>query len=204
MTFLQFVFYIFSLAAIASGMMVVASKNPVHSVLFLVFTFVAMSGVWILLNAEFLALILVLVYVGAVMTLFLFVVMMLSMNIVSVKEGFVRYLPLGLLIVFLVVGVIMMVVAREQLGLSAMPAPNPKPADYSNVVELGSVLYTQYVFAFEIAAVLLLTAIVAAITLTHRERKDHKSQTVGKQIAVSKKDRLRIVDLPSEKKSKPI
>lgn len=198
MTFLQLVFYAFSAVAVVSGTMVVASKNPVHSALFLVLTFIAMAGVWVLLQAEFLALVLVLVYVGAVMTLFLFVVMMLSVGQVRLSEGFVRYLPLGMFIVLIVVGILSFIIGPHRFGLTHVPAPASLPSDYSNIADLGSVIYTNYAFPFEIAAVLLLTAIVAAITLTHGKGKKHKKQSASAQIAVQAKDRVRLVSMPSE------
>ncbi len=200
MTALQIIFYIFAATAVFSALMVVAAKNPVHGVLFLVLAFCASAGIWMLLNAEFLSLILVLVYVGAVMTLFLFVVMMLSVRIVSAQEGFVRYLPFAALIVLLVVGLIVTVVSPDHFGLASVPVPASHSADYNNVAELGSVLYTDYVYPFEIAAVLLLTAIVAAIALTHRRPEGRKSQNATDQIAVRRDQRVRLIQMPSEKK----
>jgi NADH-quinone oxidoreductase subunit J len=202
MTFLQIIFYAFSALAIFSGTMVVASSNPVRGALFLVLTFFAMAGLWMLMHAEFLALILVLVYVGAVMTLFLFVVMMLTVDRLSLREGFVRYMPFAVLVTVLVVGLMVMVVNPSRFGLDALPQP-VEPADYNNIASLGMVLYTQYAYPFEIAAVILLTAIVAAITLTHGRRKKHKTQNIQKQIAVKAKDRFRLVNMPSESKPKP-
>ena len=200
MSILQLIFYAFGATAIVSALMVISVKNAVHGVLFLVLTFFASAGIWMLLDAEFLSLILVLVYVGAVMTLFLFVVMMLSMRIVSVQEGFVRYLPFVALIVLLVTGMIAVAVSPTHFGLMAVPAPTGHPPDYSNIMELGSVLYTDYAFPFEVAAVLLLTGIVAAIALTHRPPHQRKSQIVSQQIAVKRNDRVRLIKMPSEKK----
>jgi len=202
MTVLQFIFYAFSGIAVFSGMLVVGSTNPVRGALFLVLTFFAMSGLWILLHAEFLALILVLVYVGAVMTLFLFVVMMLSINRVSRQEGFVSYLPLCIVMVLTIVGLIIMVVGPKQYGLAQIALPVLSD-DVNNMASLGAVLYTEYAFPFEVAAVLLLTGIVAAISLTHSPGKKHKSQRVSAQIAVNSRDRVRLVDLPSSPKAKP-
>src|SRR5579862_3011080 len=189
MTLVQLVFYVFSAIAIFSGLMVVVVRNPVHSVLFLVLTFFSMAGVWILLRAEFLALILVLVYVGAVMTLFLFVVMMLSINQVSEREGFVKYLPWAALMMLVITGMIVVVVGPEHFGLTQMPAPPPEGANFNNIANLRAVLYTDYAYAFEIAAVILLAGIVAAIGLAHREPRDRKSQTIEKQIAVRPSER---------------
>jgi|SRR5579872_3139946 len=200
MTALQIIFYVFAATAVLSALMVIAVKSPVHGVLFLVLTFFASAGIWMLLNAEFLSLILVLVYVGAVMTLFLFVVMMLSMKIVSAQEGFVRYLPFAALIVLLIVGLIIMAVNPDHFGLANVPLPAAKSSDYSNIADLGSVLYTNYAYPFEIAAVLLLTAIVAAIALTHRKPSGRKSQIASQQIAVRRDQRVRLIKMPSEKK----
>lgn len=200
MTALQIIFYVFASTAVLSALCVIASKNPVHGVLFLVMTFFASAGIWMLLSAEFLSLILVLVYVGAVMTLFLFVVMMLSIKVINVQEGFVRYLPFVVLIVLLVVGLIVMAVSPNHFGLLNVPSPTPVTADYSNIADLGSVLYTDYAYPFEIAAVLLLTAIVAAIALTHRKPEGRKSQISSEQIAVRRDERVRLVNMQSEKK----
>lgn len=203
MTITQIIFYAFSTVAIFSGLMVVISSNPVRGALFLVLTFFAMSGIWLLLQAEFLALILVLVYVGAVMTLFLFVVMMLRVNVVSLREGFVRYLPFAALMLLLLTGLSIMVVGPERFGLSAMPVPALKSSGYSNITDLGMVLYTDYVYPFEISAVMLLTAIVAAISLSHRKPKGRKSQNISEQISVRRNDRVRLLQVPTEKKIKP-
>ncbi len=200
MTFYQLIFYAFSTVAVLSALMVVASNNPVRGALFLVLTFFAMSGVWLLLHAEFLALILVLVYVGAVMTLFLFVVMMLRINVVGMFEGFVRYFPLALLAIILISGISMMVIGPARFGLASMPAPSIKPADFSNIIDIGMVLYTDYAYPFEISAVMLLTAIVAAIGLSHRKPKNRKSQDPSQQISVVAKDRIKLLNMASEKK----
>lgn len=200
MTALQIIFYVFAATAVFSALCVVAVRNAVHGVLFLVLAFFASAGIWMLLNAEFLSLILVLVYVGAVMTLFLFVVMMLSMKIENLQEGFVRYMPLVALIVLLVVGLIVMAVSPNHFGLGMISAPAPLPSDYNNVADLGSVLYTEYAYPFEVAAVLLLTAIVAAIALTHRKPEGRKSQIASNQIAVQRNQRVRLIKMPSEKK----
>lgn len=202
MTALQMIFYLFSAMALVSGLMVVISRNPVHAALFLVLTFVASAGLWMLLQAEFLALILVLVYVGAVMTLFLFVVMMLSMQGVMRFETFVRYLPISIVILFSIIGLIIIAIDPEKLGL-IYQAPALKPANYNNISSLGLELYTRYAFPFEVAAALLLSAIIAAIGLTHRPPMDRKVQKESAQIAVQKKDRVRLIKMPSEKK-KPI
>jgi NADH-quinone oxidoreductase subunit J len=204
MTMVQLIFYAFSAVAIFSGMMVVASANTVRGALFLVLTFFAMAGIWILLHAEFLALILVLVYVGAVMTLFLFVVMMLSVNRVSKREGFVRYFPVALLIVLMVMGIALLKLGPAHFGLAIIPQPAPEAANFSNTASLGDVLYTHYVYPFEIAAVLLLTAIVAAISLTHEPRKRRASQNITRQHEADPKNRLRMVSMPSATKISPV
>lgn len=203
MTILHLIFYAFAFVAVCSGMMVVLSTNPVRSVLFLVLTFFATAGIWIILHAEFLALILVLVYVGAVMTLFLFIVMMLSLDLEKFRESFVRYLPFGIVVVALILAMIVMVVGPKHFGLAQMPSPGLKSEDYSNLTDLGLVLYTNYVYPFEIAAVLLLTAIIAAISLTHRKPKHRKVQNISDQISVRREDRIRVLKIPAEKKMKP-
>lgn len=201
MTFYQLIFYGFSTVAAFSALMVVASNNPVRGALFLVLTFFAMSGIWLLLRAEFLALILVLVYVGAVMTLFLFVVMMLRVNVVGLFEGFVRYFPLALLVVIVISGISIMVIGPERFSLANIPAPGIKPDDFNNIKEIGMVLYTDYAYPFEISAVMLLTAIIAAIGLSHRKPKNRKSQDPSQQIAVVAKNRIKLLHMASEKKS---
>jgi NADH-quinone oxidoreductase subunit J len=196
----EIIFYTLSTVAIVSALMVVSSKNTVRGVLFLVLTFFCMAGLWLLLRAEFLALVLVLVYVGAVMTLFLFVVMMLNIDRLGSREGFVRYLPLGLIVILSIVSLIVMVVGPGRFGLLQMPLPAPEALNYSNTESLGDLLYTHYAYPFEVAAVLLLTAIIAAISLAHRVIKPHKTQRISAQVGVRAKDRLRIVNMPSESK----
>lgn len=198
MTFIHIIFYGFSILAIASGLMVVTARNSMHSVLFLVLAFFAMAGLWVLLDAEFLALILVLVYVGAVMTLFLFVVMMLNVDIEPSRESFVRYLPIAALIVAAVIGISIFVLNPERFSLLRFPAPVPLPADYSNTADLGSVLYTSYAYPFEVAGTLLLAAIIAAITLSHHKPKNRKIQSVSKQVARKAQDSVKLLNLPSE------
>ena len=192
------IFYIFAVLTVVSATSVVTVRNPVHAALFLVFTFFSSAVIWMSLEAEFLAISLVLVYVGAVMVLFVFVVMMLDINIARLREGFVRYLPLGLLVAAVMLGMMLSVVTSDVFVLDAGGEPPPRPADYSNTEALGGVLYTDYVFAFEIAAVILLVAIVAAISLTMRKRPQTKYQDPSSQIKVRKADRLRIVKMPAE------
>ncbi|MEL5850235.1 MAG: NADH-quinone oxidoreductase subunit J [Candidatus Igneacidithiobacillus chanchocoensis] len=186
-------FYVFSAVLLLSALLVITARNPVYSALYLVLAFFNAAALFLLLGAEFLGLILILVYVGAVMVLFLFVVMMLDINLTRLKEGFLRYLPLGLAVA--IVGVLEMVSVFWVAPLGRVPAPGPIPADADNTRALGQLLYTHYLYPFEIAAVILLVAIIAAIALTLRRRPDTKSQAVGRQVAVVVKDRLRMVDL---------
>ena len=201
MSFQDIIFYVFSAILIASALGVITFRNPVYSALLLVLSFITCAGLWLLLEAEFLAITLVLVYVGAVMVLFLFVVMMLDINLVKLREGFWKWFPFGGLIALVMVIEISMVLMGKYFGLDEMPNPQPHAADYSNTKELGRLIYTEYVYAFELAAVLLLIAMVSAIALTLRHREDKKVLDPGKQISVQKKDRLRIVSMPAEKKN---
>jgi len=199
MGFEKFLFYVFALVTVGAAGMVITRRNPVHAVLYLVLAFVASAGLWLLLEAEFLAITLVLVYVGAVMVLFLFVVMMLDVEIAALKAQFIRYLPVGLLIAVVMLLEIFLVVGPANFGLEHFAKPAAKAADYSNTEELGMVLYTVYMYPFEIAAVILLVAIVAAIRLTLRRRPDTKYEDPSKQVRVRKgPDRIRIVKMPSE------
>ena len=170
MSFPDIIFYFFSAVLVASGLGVITARNPVHAALLLVLAFFASSGLWLLLEAEFLAITLVLVYVGAVMVLFLFVVMMLDINLDQLREGFWKWFPFGALIALLMAGEMTLVLMNDQFGSSGMPAPPARAADYSNTKELGRLIYTEYVYAFELAAVILLLAMVAAISLTLRQR----------------------------------
>ena len=192
------IFYFFGTVLVGGAIGVIASRNPVHSAMFLVLCFFASAFLWMLLEAEFLAIVLVLVYVGAVMVLFLFVVMMLDVGSDRLRGGFTRYAPLGLAVVALVVAMLGVVVWRGDGGLGMREAPPRAPADFSNTEALGAVLYTEYVYAFELAAVLLLVAIVAAITLTMRKRPGLKYQDVSRQVAVRREDRVRIVRMDAE------
>ncbi|MFM1887564.1 MAG: hypothetical protein RL026_2721 [Pseudomonadota bacterium] len=196
----QILFYAFALVLLASALGVITARNPVHSALSLVLAFFTSASLWLLIDAEFLAIVLVLVYVGAVMVLFLFVVMMLDINIETVRKGFTRHAWLGWLTTLAIVGEIVGVVAVRQLGIDATQAPQPLAADHSNTAELGAVLYTKYVYAFELAAVLLLVAIVAAIVLTMRKRQGLKVQDVAAQVAVRREDRVRVVKMDAEKR----
>lgn len=213
----QVIFYIFAALAIFSALMVVTQNNPVRCVLFLVLTFFASAVLWILVSAEFLALILILVYVGAVMTLFLFVVMMLNIDVESMKSHFVRYLPFGLIIVAFLTGLLLIALpdnlfktAVEQTPVTSAIVDDfneydevvAQPAKaLSNTEAIGRVLYTDYVFAFELAAVLLLVAIIAAITLAHRNIIRSKRQSIVSQIMTDRNDRIELIAMKSEKQS---
>jgi len=200
MNFQTFVFYFFSAILIFAAVRVITTRNPVHSALFLVLAFFTAAGLWVMLEAEFLAITLVLVYVGAVMVLFMFVVMMLDINLDQLREGFWDYLPLAAVVVVLMVMEMAIVLGGKYFGLAGMPDPRAHAAGYSNTKELGRLLYTQYVYPFEIAAVILLVAIVAAIALTMRRRKDSKYQNPAQQIAVRREDRVRLVSMKTEKR----
>jgi len=194
------VFYFFATLTIIAAGAVITARNPVHAALSLVLTFFSSAFIWMLLEAEFLAITLVLVYVGAVMVLFLFVVMMLDINIARIREGFIKFLPVGIALALIMFGLIYYVVSGDQFSLESMAAPVAKAADYSNTKALGMVLYTEYVFAFEIAAVILLVAIIAAISLTLRRRPGTRYQNPSEQMKVQKQDRLRIIKMEAEKK----
>jgi NADH-quinone oxidoreductase subunit J len=190
---LQIIFYAFAAIAVISATLVISARNPMRSVLALVVTFFAMAGIWMMLRAEFLSIILVLVYVGAVMTLFLFVVMMLNIRKETVKRGWVKYFPFALIVVLAIVGLTIAGIGPETFGLSRMPIPDEVGANYNNAKQLGQVLYTNYVLPFELAGVLLLAAIIAAITLAHRPPQKRKAQDPAQQVAVTASDRLRII-----------
>ncbi len=191
--FVQVLFYVFSTILVAAALGVIVARNPVYSALSLVLAFFTSAALWLLIEAEFLAIVLVLVYVGAVMVLFLFVVMMLDINVEELKRGFTRYAWLGWVVSLLVIGQMVAVFGARSFGIDTGIAVVRQGADHSNTRELGEVLYTQYVYPFELAAVLLLVAIVAAIALTMRRRPGLKPQDVAKQVAVRREDRVRIV-----------
>ena len=192
------VFWLFASVLVIAAVCVITARNPVHSALFLVLSFFTAAALWMLLRAEFLAIALVLVYVGAVMVLFLFVVMMLDINLAKLREGFWSYLPLGGLVALLLVLEMAFVLLGNYYGSGMEPASLPQ--GYSNTKELGRLLYTVYVYPFEIAAAILLVAIVAAIALTLRQRKTSKHQDPAQQIRVRRQDRVRMVSMPSEKR----
>jgi NADH-quinone oxidoreductase subunit J len=192
------VFYSFGAVLLLSGLLVITARNPVHGVLFLVLAFFTAAAIWLLLRAEFLAIALVVVYVGAVMVLFLFVVMMLDINLERIREGFWRNIWLALAVGLIMVAEMVFVIAGRYFDVTAA-APRVLPPDYSNTRELGRILYTDYAFAFEIAAVVLLVAIIAAISLTLRSRKDSRHQDPAAQVRARREDRVRLVSMPSEK-----
>jgi NADH-quinone oxidoreductase subunit J len=192
-----FIFYAFAFVLLAASLAVILVRNPVHAALFLVLAFVTAAGLWLLLYAEFLAMTLVLVYVGAVMVLFLFVVMMLDINIDKLREGFWGNLPLAALVGILMAGEMVLLLMRGFAGETVV-SPGAPPPGFSNTKALGQVIYTDYVFAFEIAAVILLVAIVAAIAITLRTRKETKYQHPSEQLAVRASDRLKVVKMKAE------
>jgi len=201
MLFHSILFYVFAAVMFGAALGVIFSRNPVHSVMLLVLTFFQAAVLWLMAEAEFLAIVLVLVYVGAVMVLFLFVVMMLEVDVEAAKRGVSRYAPLGVgLALLMVIELIQVIWLRSREGdiASGFAAT---PEGYSNTEALGAVLYTEHVYAFEIAAVILLLAIVAAITLTMRKRPGLKVQDISAQVAVRAKDRIRVVKMDAEKKS---
>ena len=195
----QIIFYAFSAILLFAATMVITVRNPVRAALFLILAFFTSSGIWLLLEAEFLALTLVLVYVGAVMVLFLFVVMMLDIDLAPLQEGFTKYLPLGILVAALITIEMIAVLGAAHFGLDIIPSPEPQHDGYSNTKALGLLLYTVYVYPFEIASVILTVAIVAAITLTLRTKKS-KFQDIDKQIKVQAKDRVRIIKMDAVKR----
>lgn len=190
-------FYAFAGLLVVSALGVITARNPVHAALYLVFAFFNSAVIWMLMEAEFLAIILVLVYVGAVMVLFLFVVMMLDVNLAELRAGFARHAPLGIIIALIVVAEIASVVVVKSLGLSDQPVTTV--ATVNNTEALGKLLYSEYLYPFELAAVLLLVAIVAAIVLTMRHRPGHKVQDIAAQVSVRAQDRIRIVKMPAER-----
>ena len=198
MEFSTFTFYVFAAIMLFAALRVITAKNPVHAALFLALAFFSASGLWFLLQAEFLAIILIMVYVGAVMVLFLFVVMMLDIDVVRLRHRFWSYLPLGALIGVLMVVEMAMVLGGKYFSIEALPGQN-YPAGYSNIKELGRLLYTEYVYPFELASIVLLVGIIAAVLLTLRRRKDTKYQDPAKQIALKREESVRLVSMPAEK-----
>jgi NADH-quinone oxidoreductase subunit J len=198
---IQTLFYLFGAILVAAAVVVISARNPVYSALALVMCFVTSAAIWLLVEAEFLAVVLVLVYVGAVMVLFLFVVMMLDIDLEELRKGFTRFAWLGWLTALaLILEIAGVVWAKGGLGIDASHGGTAGAADYSNTLALGSILYTQYAYPLELAAMLLLVAIVAAISLTMRHRAGLKHQDVSAQVAVQAKDRVRLIKMPAEKR----
>ena len=194
-------FYTFATILVAAGVGVITTRNPVYAALSLILCFFTSAVLWLLIEAEFLAIVLVLVYVGAVMVLFLFVVMMLDINIEQLRKEFVGYWPLTVAVAGFVVFAMINVIVVKHLGGAALKTAPVIAADYSNTRDLGVQLFTRYAYPAQIAAVILLVASVAAIVLTLRQRKGHKPQDIAKQVAVRAKDRVRVIKMTSEKKS---
>jgi NADH-quinone oxidoreductase subunit J len=200
MTFTTFVFYFLSAILVFAGLRVITARNPVHAAMFLVLAFFTAAGIWLLLQAEFLAITLVLVYVGAVMVLFLFVVMMLDINLERLRQGFWSYLPLGAIIGVAMAFEMAVVLGGRYFGLEGAPGPAPAVANYSNTRELGRLLFTEYVYPFELASLILLVGLIAAIVLTLRKRDDgNKAVDPAAQVRVKAADRMRVVSMPAEK-----
>jgi NADH-quinone oxidoreductase subunit J len=193
------IFFAYAAILVGAALGVIVVRNPVHSVMFLVLAFFTSAVLWLMLEAEFLAMILVLVYVGAVMVLFLFVVMMLDIKSSTLRSHFMQYIPVGVLVALIAVAEVWSVVWLRNQGFAGLTKPVPAPADYSNTKELGAVLYTEHVYAFELASFVLLLAIIAAIMLTMRRRPGLKVQDISKQVAVNPKDQVRIVKMKAEK-----
>ncbi|MDD4910829.1 MAG: NADH-quinone oxidoreductase subunit J [Sideroxydans sp.] len=198
MNFETILFYLFAAVTVFAALRVITARNPLHAVLFLVLAFVSCAGIWLLLEAEFLAITLVLVYVGAVMVLFLFVVMMLDINLEQLRKGFWQWLPVGAMLAALIVVQMVYVLGDDSMGAGMTAIKHA--ADYDNTKELGRLIYTDYVYPFELAAVLLLVAMVSAIALTFRRRRDTKTQDISKQVNVKRADRIRLVSVPAVKK----
>ena len=199
----EILFWFFASVLVVSALGVIMVKNPVHAAMLLVLCFFTSANIWLLIEAEFLAVVLVLVYVGAVMVLFLFVVMMLDINIEAMRARVTRYAVAGGIVAGIVVFEIVSVVWTRSMGIDVTNGAQMKPPGYSNTAELGKMLYTDYVYPFELAAVLLLIAIVAAISLTMRKRPGLKYQNVARQVAVRSEDRVRIVKVPAERAAEP-
>jgi NADH-quinone oxidoreductase subunit J len=192
-------FWLFAIVLVAAGAMVVTARNPVHSVLFLILAFFNAAGLFVLLGAEFLAMILVVVYVGAVAVLFLFVVMMLDINFAELREGFLRYLPIGTLIGLVLLAELMLVFGAWITApdvAAAITAPTPAAAQVPNTVALGTLLYTRYVYVFQAAGVILLIAMIGAIVLTLRRRRDVRRQRIAVQHARSRRETIELVKVP--------
>ncbi len=200
MEFEQILFYVFSFWFVVSSLAMIFSRNAAKAVLFLILSFFSAASIWILLEAEFLAITLILVYVGAVMVLFLFVIKMLNIDKSTLRAKFAGYLPLGLIVAAVIIAEMTLVLGGTQFGLDVVAAPTRHGADYSNITVLALQLYTTYVYPFELAAVLLLIAIIAAITLVHRNEINRKKQSISEQVNVQAKDRVRLVSIATPNK----
>lgn len=198
MEFSTFVFYVLAAIMLGAALGTITARNPVHAALFLVLSFFSAAGLWMLLQAEFLAIVLIMVYVGAVMVLFLFVVMMLDIDFARLRHRFWSYLPLGAVIGLLMVAEMALVLSGKYFGAETLPGQS-MPAGYSNTKELGRQLFTEYVYPFELASVILLVGIIAAVMLTLRQRKDTKQQNPAEQLAVKRNDRVRLVKMDAVK-----
>ena len=203
MDFQTLVFFFLSAILIFASLRVITSRNPVHAALHLILAFFTCGGIWALLQAEFLAIAIILVYVGAVMVLFLFVVMMLDINFDKLREGFWRHVPVATVVGALMAFEMVMVVGSREFGADSVISPGAPPAGHSNTKELGRLLYTDYVFPFELAAVVLLVAIVAAIALTLRARKESRYQDPVEQLSATRAGRLKIVKMAPERETPP-
>jgi len=199
MEFTSILFYFFGLSFIASATLMVTARNTMKAAMLLILAFFSAASIWLLLEAEFLAITLILVYVGAVMVLFLFVIKMLNVDQSTLRAKFTKYLPLGIVVAAIVIAQMALVLGAGQFGLDSVSEPARNSADYSNITELANLLYTAYVYPFELAAVLLLIAIIAAITLVHRSGSRSKKQNISEQVNVKASDRVRVVSIPSGK-----
>jgi len=196
----EIIFYAFALIMVLAAAMVITVRNPVYAALFLILTFFSAAAIWMLLEAEFLAIVLVVVYVGAVMVLFLFVVMMLDINLAPLKEGFIRYLPIAVVVAVAMAAELLTVIwSKGRFGEDIFPVPPPNPVGYSNTRALGELLYTDYLLPFEVAGVILLVAIIAAIALTLRKRTGIKTQDPSRQVRTRRDESVRLVKMKSEK-----
>ena len=194
------IFYLFAAITVGSALMVVSAKNPVHSVFFLILAFFNSAGLFLLLGAEYIAMTLVIVYVGAVAVLFLFVVMMLDINFAELRDGFLKYLPLGAGVAAIIFAELVFVFYSSLNGgqkLAATAQPLPQSLDVSNTHAVGNVLYTDYVYPFQMAGIILLIAMIGAITLTLRSRPGVRKQSIAKQLLRTKADGVEIVKVKS-------
>ena len=201
MPIVEIIFYAFSLILTGAAVMVITVRNPVYAALFLVLAFFSSAAIWMLLEVEFLAIVLVLVYVGAVMVLFLFVVMMLDLNLSPLREGFIRYLPVGIIVALVMAAEIVTVIwTKGRFDALAFPPPPANIEGYSNTKAVGEWLFTHFLLPFEVAGLILLVAIIAAISLTLRKRDQVKSQNPARQVLVRREERVRMVKMKSETK----